>query len=338
MHLFRFIVIKIKHIILTLIICLFPILLIVFSNKNMEAAKSGLALWYTSVIPSLFPFFIATELLGYTRVIDFLGKIFNKIMRPVFNVPGEGIFPLLMGIISGYPVGAKIVSNFKREKICTEIECERLIAFTNNSGPLFILGTVGISLFHSLHVGICLLISHLLSCILVGFCFRWWKKNTEKNIYTRDSSSNYKRNISFANLGEILSKSISSSINSILMIGGFVVLFSVISSILESTKIITFLSFIFSPLFHLLNISNTFFAPLFTGFVELTNGLQKLSNIEFSATSLYISSFILCFGGLSVLLQVLSIIAKEKISIKPYIIGKLLQGVFSVIITFFLYN
>ena len=73
-------------------------------------------------------------------------------MRPVFNVPGEGIFALLMGSISGYPIGAKTVSNLKSQGIINSIESERLIAFTNNSGPLFILGTVGISLFHSIKI------------------------------------------------------------------------------------------------------------------------------------------------------------------------------------------
>ena len=63
-------------------------------------------------------------------------------MRPIFNVPGEGAFPLIMGIISGYPVGAKIVTNFRKNNICTKEEAERLITFTNNSGPLFIIGTV----------------------------------------------------------------------------------------------------------------------------------------------------------------------------------------------------
>lgn len=63
-------------------------------------------------------------------------------MKPLFNVPGEGAFPLIMGIISGYPVGAKIVTNFRKENICTKEEAERLLTFTNNSGPLFIIGTV----------------------------------------------------------------------------------------------------------------------------------------------------------------------------------------------------
>ena len=60
-------------------------------------------------------------------------------MRPLFNVPGEGAFPLIMGIISGYPVGAKIVTNFRKNGTVTKEEGERLITFTNNSGPLFII-------------------------------------------------------------------------------------------------------------------------------------------------------------------------------------------------------
>lgn len=109
----------------------------------MKAAQSGLTLFANSVLPSLLPFFIATELLCHTNIIHYLGRCLNGIMRPLFNVPGEGSFAFLMGIISGYPTGAKIVSNLKEKKICNTEECERLIAFTNNSGPLFIVGTVG---------------------------------------------------------------------------------------------------------------------------------------------------------------------------------------------------
>lgn len=107
----------------------------------------GLLFGLTGVVPSLLPFFIACELLSYTNIIDFMGQKLKRIMRPIFNVPGEGAFPFIMGIISGYPVGAKILTNFKKEGICTKEEAERLITFTNNSGPLFIIGTVGISLF-----------------------------------------------------------------------------------------------------------------------------------------------------------------------------------------------
>ena len=107
-----------------------------------------------------------------------------------------------MGIISGYPVGAKIVANLKENNLCTKLEAERLIAFTNNSGPLFIVGTVGVGMFYSPSLGLILLFTHVLSCLTVGFLFRWWGKSHEN----ADRSSEYFSNnntLSFYNLGEI---------------------------------------------------------------------------------------------------------------------------------------
>lgn len=333
MHAIKLIVLRVKDLILPTLICFFAIFLIVFSSKNLQSASTGLLLFATSILPSLFPFFIATELLGYTDIVYIIGKIFNKIMKPLFNVPGEGIFALIMGIISGYPVGAKIVANLKKEGICNSIECERLIAFTNNSSPIFIIGSVGISLFHSSHIGICLLISHIVSSILVGICFRWWKLEREKKLYSEFRSLESKEKLCFRNLGEVLSKSINSSINSVLIVGGFVVLFSVVCSIIESTGLIKIFSYIFLPLFEIFKIPGSYIASIFTGIIELTNGLKSVSLAGATNMSIYICSFLLGFGGISILLQVLSIISKENISIKPYILGKALQGIFSVVIT-----
>lgn len=187
-------------------------------------------LFANSVLPSLLPFFIATELLSYSGIIPYLGKALNKFMRPIFNVPGEGAFAFIMGIISGYPIGAKIVTNFRQNGICTKEEGERLIAFTNNSGPLFIIGTVGISLFFDTRTGILLFLSHILACFTVGFVFRFWKKksknkfeyaSTTSNITKQTSISFTSQNIecNFANLGTILSKSISNAISNVVMIG-----------------------------------------------------------------------------------------------------------------------
>ena len=158
---------KLKRLIIPASICLFTVFLVVFSKDNLHHAKTGLLLWANSVVPSLLPFFIAANLLSYTEVIPFLGRLLNKVMRPLFNVPGEGAYAFIMGIISGYPIGAQIVSNFKEQGICNKIECERLIAFTNNSGPLFIVGTVGVSLFYDTKTGVLLLITHILACITV---------------------------------------------------------------------------------------------------------------------------------------------------------------------------
>ena len=142
-----FYVIKLKRNILPLIILGFTFALLIFSKSNLPAVKNGLALWANSVVPSLFPFFVSTELLMHTSIVSILGKFLNKYMRPLFNIRGEGAFAFIMGIISGYPVGAKIASNFRKNNVCSKEECERLLSFTNNSGPLFIIGTVGILMF-----------------------------------------------------------------------------------------------------------------------------------------------------------------------------------------------
>ncbi len=339
----KFIIIKLKKKLLSLTILFFILFLLLFSDQNISASKAGLLLWANSVVPTLLPFFIATEILMNTNIVKILGKKINIIMKPIFNVPGEGAFPLIMGIITGYPVGAKIVSNLKEKGIVSDIESERLIAFTNNSGPLFILGTVGTVLFKSSKIGLLLLITHILASLTVGILFRWWKKNEtiyEKKIYTKYINT---KKTSLYNSKESLSISsaIMKSINTILLIGGFIVMFSIIISILQESKIIYILSFILNPILKIINIPQNFSFGIISGILEITNGISTISYIPIKQISkiIIISSFLLGFGGISIAMQVYAIISKSNISIKPYIIGKLLQGTIAAIYTYiFIYK
>lgn len=338
----NFIVLKLKRNFISLLFLLFTISILIFFNSNLSAVKSGISLWATSVVPSLFPFFVATELLMHTNIVYHIGKILNRFMKPLFNVRGEGAFAFIMGIISGYPIGAKIATNFRKEHICTKEECERLLSFTNNSGPLFIIGSVGILLYRNTMIGLLLFITHLLASLSVGILFRFWKKNSHTDSYSSTSKAytENKTQASFSNLGEILSESIVSSIKSILVIGGFVVIFSSIISILKSSGITHMIEIITTPFFNFIHISPSFIEPLFTGFFEITNGISTISNIAYKKLSINIlmTAFLLGFGGISVLLQVLSITSKSDLSIKPYIYGKLLHGIIAALYTYILMN
>ena len=339
---YHFYILKIKNYIIPFIFLCFTICLLLFSNSNLQAAKKGLSLWANSVVPSLFPFFVATELLSSTNITNLLGRFFNKLMKPIFNVRGEGSFALIMGIISGYPVGAKIASNFRENNICSKAECERLLSFTNNSGPLFIIGTVGIGMFGNSTIGFLLLITHILACLSVGFLFRFWKKKDDHLNYSLNKNTKFiqNKNVSFSNLGEVLGKSITNSISTIMMIGGFVVLFSVIISILNSSNIINLLSSVLVPIFNFLNLPTNFCNPIITSIIEITNGINLISNIHIKNISINIifTAFFLGFGGISILLQVLSITSKTDLSIKPYIIGKLLHGFLAAFYTYVFIN
>lgn len=335
---YHFFILKIKRNILVLIFLAFGASLLLFSSNNLPAIKKGLSLWANSVVPSLFPFFVATELLMNTNFVNILGRFLNKIMKPLFNIRGEGSFGFIMGLISGYPVGAKIACDFRENNICSKEECERLLSFTNNSGPLFILGTVGISMFGNSTIGILLLITHILACITVGIIFRFWKYNSSSPNYINSKNSTYKKynNVSFSNLGEVLGKSITNSISTVLMIGGFVVIFSSIISILKASGILNSLILIFTPIFNFLHIDTSFIYGILTGLLEITNGISSISsiNIREISVNIILTSFLLGFGGLSVLLQVLSITSKTDLSIKPYIYGKILHGILAALYTF----
>lgn len=337
---YNFFVFSIKKYFFTILILIFLIGLLSFSTINIQAAKDGLILWAEAVVPSLFPFFVASSLLCQTNIISIFGKYLGKLMRPLFNVPGESTIALIIGAISGYPVGAKVVCQLLNQKVINKDEAERLVAFCNNSGPLFIIGTIGIVLYNNKYIGFLLLFTHILSAISVGIIYKFWSPNTynkkisklknnyNQNNYFKEQDSN--SFITFRNFGEILGNSIKSSIQSILQIGGFIVIFSVILSLIKSTNFFNFLSS-FDTVF---SMPNHFFESIFSGILELTNGVKLLSTLNLKTLNILFTAFLLGFGGVSVLLQVFSIITKEHLSIRPYLIGKILQGIIATVYTY----
>lgn len=346
----NFFAFSLKKNLLSIIFFLYTVFLILFSTSNLSAAKAGLKLWANNVVPSLFPFLIATNLLSYTNVVNYFSKFFNKTMRYLFNVSGSFSYAFLLGFISGYPIGAKIVTELYKDGKCTKDEAERALCFTNNSGPLFIIGTIGIGFFKSSTIGLLLLISHFLasitSGIILGFISKFNRRKNDNNIYNRNnnfSTEKSKTKISnldctFSNVGEIISSSITNSIKTIFMIGGFIIIFSVVISICNSLHIFTALGYIFSPFCSTFNINLSYVKGFFEGLVELTNGIAFLSSIANKniTINLIFISFILGCGGISVLLQVLNIVSKEHLSVKFYIFGKILQGIFACFYTYIL--
>ncbi len=180
-----------------------------------------------------------------------------------------------------------------------------------------------------------------MASLTVGIIFRFWKFKKKADLsYKEIKNNSHEKKIapSVSNLGTILQNSIMSSINTVVMIGGFVMLFSVIISILKNAKIFETLEILCSPLLKTINLPESFASGIFAGIIELTNGVSQIAKIPFKAISVnvIICAFLLGFGGISILLQVLSITSTSDISIKPYILGKLIQGAFAALYTYIL--
>lgn len=303
------------------------VLFCIIAPENMiNITKSSLSLWATVIVPSLLPFMILADLIQKTALPFLFQKILSPLMKSIFKLPGISILAIFLGMTGGYPIGAKITADLLSKKQITKDDANHLIMFVNNTGPLFMLGAVGIGLYKNIHIGILLLLSHYISAILVGLIIRFTKqKNNElKNNYPVEF-----RAIKLSDIGNTLNDTIKKSIDTVLSIGGFIILFSLISALIEKSKILSFVSL------PILNIETS--TSLITGLLEVTNGVNKIAMANTPLLQkLIITSILLGFGGMSIHFQTLSIISNVKISFIKYLLGKTIQSILSGIITFLL--
>ncbi|WP_462409166.1 sporulation integral membrane protein YlbJ [Neobacillus sp. Marseille-QA0830] len=339
---------KLKTIFLAFTITLMALSLITYPQEALEASIRGLKMWWEIVFPSLLPFFIVSELLIGFGVVKFIGVLLEPLMRPLFKVPGVGGFVLAMGWASGNPAGAKFSARMRQEGHLTRIEAERLVSFTNSSNPLFIFGAVAVGFFNNPKLGILLALAHYLGNIAVGLIMRFYGKETPEeskrgsrfNIRSAFSALHQTRIKDNRPIGKLLGDAVQSSFQTLLMVGGFIILFSVINKLLYHLHITAALAKVVEVLFGALSFPDMLSIPFISGLFEITLGSQLTSEVQ-EATLLQqsiLTSFILAFGGFSVQAQVGSILSQTDIRFKPFFIARILQGVFAALFTVIFWN
>ncbi|MGJ7922512.1 sporulation integral membrane protein YlbJ [Neobacillus sp. LXY-4] len=340
---------KLKTIFLASFVSILAISIISLPQESVEASIRGLNMWWEIVFPSLLPFFIVSEMLIGFGVVRFIGVLLEPFMRPIFRVPGVGGFIWAMGMASGYPAGAKLTARLRQEGQLSRIEAERLVSFTNSSNPLFIFGAVAVGFFFNPHLGVILALSHYLGNICVGVLMRFYgekeeaaeKKKTEKSkLRTAFSVLHQTRIKDNRPIGRLLGDAVMSSVQTLLMIGGFIIIFSVINKLLYHLHITGYLSKILEFIFPAIHLPDALSIPFISGLFEITLGSQMTSQVQ-EATLLQqaiITSFILAFSGFSVQAQVASILAQTDIRFQPFFIARFFHGLFAAVFTFLLWE
>ncbi|MBY6036210.1 sporulation integral membrane protein YlbJ [Fictibacillus nanhaiensis] len=327
--------------------------IIIYPKETYMASVNGLKLWWDVVFPSLMPFFILSEVLMGFGVVHLIGVLFEPLMRPLFRVPGSGGFVWAMGISSGFPAGAKLTARLWHQKQITTVEAERLVSFTNCSNPLFMFSAIAVGFFHNAAIGIILAVSHYVGNIFVGLIMRFHgiKQNPKQqnDIYRGKGIKNAIKHMHEARLadnrpiGQLLGDAVQQSTKTLLMIGGFIILFSVLSRMMDLLHIAELLSKLISYIFLLFSLSETLSLPLIKGLFEITLGSNLTSLAQSSILQqATITSFILAFSGLSVQAQVASILADTDIKFSPFFFARILHGFLSaaicVLVFPYLYN
>ena len=311
------------------IISLFSLFVIIslvsMPSQLLSAASEGIDIWLFSVFPSLFPFMVSCNMLIMCGTAQYFGKVFALPFRNAFGISSSGAFALFTGLLCGYPMGAKTASSLYENRLLSSDEANRLLYFTTNAGPAFIVSAVATRLLDNTSAGYIILFATTSANLITGIAVCRFSPCAKKS-YTVFACENCD------SLSVILSDSIVSSLKSVTIFGGYIIFFCVVTKILDILNIIDTLCF-FIP-----HHKETSKALLF-GMIEMTGGLKRISVLDASLQlKASLSAFLLNFGGLCVHLQCYDFFrAIPNASLLRFSFFKLLTALISAVITYLAY-
>ncbi len=306
-------------------VIIFAIIFIILANpqKFTNGTISGLKLFVFSVLPGLFPFMLLTKLLTEIGFIFKISQKLDNFSYKIFGTPGVSIYCFLMSILSGYPIGAKIISDLSAQNLINHNEAKKMTIFCTTSGPIFVIAAVGISMFKSYKIGIILYLSHILSSLILGICYNLiTKKNNQLKQY---QTSIFKNDTKKEN---IVSNCINQTINSLFVVAAYITIFYLIGEILTSLNVFKFLSSALFPLLSKLQFNKSHINGLIFGILEVTRATKELSIIK-DSLSVILASGLISFSGLSIIFQSMAFLKTAKIKAHTFICFKCVHMIVS---------
>ena len=373
-----------KNKIITIIILAICFVFILNPSVYSKSCLNAISVWALNVLPMLLPFFI------FTRIIVLIcppkKSVLDKPFKKFYNTPNGSFLIFFLSVISGYPMGAKLISNMYENKYIDNDDALSTLSFCSISGPMFMIGTVGVSIFHSYKAGLIIMIANLLASIFNGLIFR--KRIKSKQIYNKKEDNNFLKgsNLQIKNVdlalnreknlnktdkikdintekdrienrfikenledktnenkekkieqnsdnknesSNILADSVYDSLNSILIVGVYIMLSFLIIDLLKNIGFISNVASAICGVFNITDKQNVMESVL-SGLVEITRGNIDLAttNISLQAKTI-ISSGLIGFGGISVLMQSSAFIKNLNLPINSIVTQKVCQGLLS---------
>lgn len=304
--------------IISLLLIIMCIIILFNPQIYLKSCLNAISVWAFKVLPLMFPFFVFTRIIvnlseQKTSVMD---KFFNKL----YHTPNGSFSTFFLSTLSGYPMGAKLICTMYENKQINSSDARKMLSFCSVSGPIFMLGTVGVAMLNSFTSGLIILISNILASLVNGLIYRG--KNEETNSFIPITKKN----------SNILSESVYDSLISILLVGAYIVLSFLVIDILHNLKITDALTDLICCVFNLNNKQNVVQSVL-NGCIEITHGILDLSQTSLSLkVKTVISSGLIGFGGISVMMQSLNFLSTLNLPIKTLFRQKLTQSILCLLI------
>ncbi len=285
--------------------CGFSLILILKSpDSAIEYIGNGLVLCVRTVIPSLFPFMVISELIVTSGLGELFGKYLNRPIKRIFGISGASVCAVLLGAFCGFPIGARTTAALLDQGCISKKEASRLLTFCNNPSSAFLINAVGVSLYSNRTIGVVLYAITLFNAFLIGISQRFLASEQEKD-------NAYEIKIYPGGITAFTS-SVTHAAEGMLIVCAYVVFFSSLVGCFADI------------------ISALGFAPasvaLLYGILELSGGVSAASALGLGISGVCLAAFVVGWSGLSVHFQVISVCSGRGLSFRGYFVAKLIQG------------
>ena len=283
--------------------------IIIYPERYISCCLNGFIMWAECVLPSLFPFMVITLIMIKSGFAEKASLPLKKVTG-IFNLPPAAAVCLLISICSGYPAGSRCLLEFYESGCLTKRDLKKLSILCSTSGPLFIIGSVGVKMFGDKSAGWKILLAHFLSVLVIALLIALFSKREETKELKRAPVS-----------GNILYDSFYGAVISVAVAGGFIAFFAVTARILSDFNFLV----VFEKIFSLFTDENSARA-VSLGLVEATLGCRELSASS-GRLILPFAGFLITFGGVSIIMQQLAYLCKAGVKPLYFVSIKFIQGI-----------
>lgn len=297
------------------IILAFMVLMLAFPYATFQGASTGLLLWFHNILPNLLPCVILSNLMVQLNITRLISRLFHPFLGRLFRVSTEGCYPIVIGFLSGLPMGAKSTADLIQERKIRQEEGQFLLGMCNNASPMFIIGYIAITQLKLPQIKYALFVIIYSSAILGAVLMRILLHRRRMHAPAAKSqllhSMEYMGKASPLRFSfELLDQSIMNGFETVTKIGGYIILFSILAQIIHS-----------------LGPDIGFLKAFIMGAFEITTGISQICKSNLDADlKIVLVTVITTFGGFSGIAQTKSVIGNQGLSIKSYIIVKLLSA------------
>lgn len=294
-----------------LILCGLLVWFLADAARVRAAAARALLLCGRSVIPALFPFMAVSTMLVSLGFGQWVSPHLAGLMN-LYRLPGPAGSALLLGLVGGYPIGARTAAELHKKGLLTAPEAERLLGFCNNSNPVFLISVLGGGVFGSPRLGVYLWLIHLLSALLTGFFFRGSRETLSRQVLPGFSP------LQSQSLPAAFVDGVRSACGNMVTVCGFVIFFYVLASPLAALG-----------------------GPLGAGLVGTLELFSLTPLLTADRLGFILASACAGWGGISILCQTAAVLEGSGLRLRSCVTGKILQallaGALAAAVSFYLF-